>query len=103
MPQTCVEESEANFGAKQHLSALMWVQERCPLARFVALTSGILYCLLLAHLDVLSVNFTYILQAAFLCENVLHNFDVGYFVCNFLVKGNWRKCCYAAKIGYRKD
>ena len=51
IPQTCVEESEANFGAKQLLSALMWVQERCPLARFVAMTSGnVVYNYLFVHL-----------------------------------------------------
>ena len=38
--QTCVEEKESNFGAKQLLSALMWVQERCSMARFVAVTTG---------------------------------------------------------------
>jgi hypothetical protein len=38
--QTCVEEGEIGFGAKQLLSALMWLQERCPMARFVVITDG---------------------------------------------------------------
>jgi hypothetical protein len=42
----------------------------------------------------MNLNFTYILQAAFSYQSSLRRFYVlTIWVCNFVAKGFWRKCC----------
>jgi len=38
--QTNIEEGDDHQSTKQLLASLMWIHERCPLARFIAFTNG---------------------------------------------------------------